>query len=1081
MTTTALLVLGLGLTAQPLHIENVELQTFIQLAEAAQSGVSTPQTIVELYVLRDGTPLSNVEVQVNGESFGRTDDGGFLLQRIPSGRADFTLFENGEQVLDLDLLTDAGEVVRVIVALQPDGSKPDVIIENTGRSSVLAGEREPTEPEVEGPKDAQPPGALVGTITSEEDEEPIAGARLFFSGTEVKTETDEDGKFQVELPAGTYSISVIHPDYATQTIDNIRVIPAKEVTLSLTLAPAGVQLTEYVVTAPYIEGSVGAAIEQQREATGVSDILGAEQIAATGDSNAAEALTRVTGLTVEDGRFVLVRGQPQRFTQILFNGSPLPSPEPLFRVTPLDLFPTGVLSNIEVQKSYTPDVPGAFGAGLVKLNTRGVPDEGFAEVSVGTGYNSESTFLDGLTYQGGSYDFFGVDDGTRAIPPEVVEATMDGQLELGSLPDGGIEVGRTFPNILNPESTTLPPDLKLSLTGGGGVSIFGDGRLGFIATGSFDNEWRRQIREQNFFAIGSRGLIIQDETIENRTDNNIELSGLLTLAAEWERHQISSNTFVVNSTQQRTQITTGPQQASDGVFNTEEFLLSWIERFLLVQQVIGHHEFDLISNDVLGWEIDWRGLVSRATRDAPDRRTYAYQSEVGIEPPEFQIQNQGGLTRNYSFVEDTLFSFGASMAFPMFYAEENLLRIKPSFGGDGEFLDRVAGAQEFFWSPIANVADPFNQNAEELFDPLETGITLNILDNSVIGADDYDGVSDIWGVFGQVDMTLKDPIGGTGRDVVRVVGGARYEEAFFETAAVSSTQPEVPPDITGFEEGNVLGSASATWFALEQLQVRAAYGRSLSRPVLNEIVAANFFDPDQGQVFLGNPDLIPTVIDGYDVRLEWYPSTTEVVSVGVFLKDYTNPIERVFSFDSGGQDIATFQNVDASTVIGVEFGGRFEFGNFVDWFGWPSIFENIYASGNAAILDSEVTIPEEDAAQVTSLERRLAGQAQYIVNFQLGLNTEMHDVTVTFNAIGDRLQRVGVLGQPDIFQVPIQRLDVSWQWRIWENGRLRLTGENLTNAQVRLTQQTDQDPEPVTFRAFRVGPTVALSFTWTFL
>ncbi|MEM6296665.1 MAG: carboxypeptidase regulatory-like domain-containing protein [Myxococcota bacterium] len=357
-------------------------------AESSTSTASAGRSDLSVIIFEDGLPVSDVSVVVEGELLGETDETGSVQSEIPSGRRFLQLFQGDEPLVELDLLTLEGEVVQVIATLVP-GQEPRLDIETSQDSLPLASERSEDEViQAATPAEALPPGALVGRIISAEDNRPVARARVFFTGTDVETRTDNDGEFMVELPAGNYSMSVVHPNFSTQTLDNIRVIAEQEVTANIELTPAGIQLQDYVVTAPYVEGSIGEMLAQQRENSSVVEVLGAEQIAAAGDSDAAEALQRVSGLTVEQGKFVLVRGQPFRYTFTLWNGSPLPSPEPLVRVVPLDLFPTGVLSGIEVQKSYSADLPAGFGAGLINLQTRGVPEESFRDINVKTNFNS---------------------------------------------------------------------------------------------------------------------------------------------------------------------------------------------------------------------------------------------------------------------------------------------------------------------------------------------------------------------------------------------------------------------------------------------------------------------------------------------------------------------------------------------------------------------------------------------------------------------------------------------------------------------------------------------------------------------
>ncbi|MEO0601233.1 MAG: carboxypeptidase regulatory-like domain-containing protein, partial [Myxococcota bacterium] len=363
---------------------------------SSKSAAATSDLSVVLF--EDGLPVPGVSIVVEGELVGTTDDSGSTSAPIASGRQYLQMFRGDDPLVELDLLTLTGEVVQVIVTLVP-GQDPRLDIETSSDSLPLASEREDQPVQVaDDPADALPPGALVGRILSADDQRPVARARVFFTGTDVETRTDNDGEFAVELPAGTYSVSVVHPNFSTQTLDNIRVIAEQEVTANIELTPAGIQLQEYVVTAPYVEGSISEMLAQQRETSSVVEVLGAEQMSAAGDSDAAEALQRVSGLTVEQGKFVLVRGQPYRYTFTLWNGSPLPSPEPLVRVVPLDLFPTGVLSGIEVQKSYSADLPAGFGAGLINLQTRGVPEEAFLDLNISTNFNSVSTFNNGLTY-----------------------------------------------------------------------------------------------------------------------------------------------------------------------------------------------------------------------------------------------------------------------------------------------------------------------------------------------------------------------------------------------------------------------------------------------------------------------------------------------------------------------------------------------------------------------------------------------------------------------------------------------------------------------------------------------------------
>jgi TonB-dependent receptor len=610
--------------------------------------------------------------------------------------------------------------------------------------------------------------------------------------------------------------------------------------------------------------------------------------------------------------------------------------------------------------------------------------------------------------------------------------------------------------------------MKFGLSGGWSTEIFGDGRLGFVANAGYRNKWRFQDRAQRTFALTTNDmdedtLVLRNDTREDRTDQNITLNGLFTLAAEWEKHQIRANTFAVNQTQRRTQLTTGEIQGTDDLF-IQDYLLSWIERFLLAQQLTGEHDF--------GWlVVDYEALYAQAQRSAPDRRTYRFARRPGADV--FSVPDQEGLDRSYSFVDETVLTAGLDLSFLLFGDEEDPFRPTVKVGAFASQIDRTAGEQRFRFTP-ASGADRRDPVAEEIFDPDRVGEDLlDIRDNSILGADDYEGSSEILAAYAMADIGILD--------IFRIVGGVRWESAVYELRAFQLAQGGGGGTVqveSGFDQTELLPAAAVTWFILEELQLRAAYGRTVSRPVFNELSPSSFFDPDTGQEYVGNEDLVPTTIDGYDARIEWYPSSTENFNLGVFFKEYTDPLERTFQPVAGGDPIATFQNADSAQVLGLEVGGRVEGGRLGDLFGGSSFLDNIYVLANAAIMDSTVDLAEQGVA--TDETRALDGQADLVLNAQAGYDGENVDFTAAFIYIGTRLRRVGIQGQPNILQDPIPVLDLNFSWRFAKDWVLSASASNLLNPTIRLTQQVEGEA-PREFRAFTRGIQLGAGLKWTFL
>lgn len=994
------------------RIPALVLGLILALASTVASAAPAEITLV---VFDDGLPAGDVAFEVDGETLARTGGDGGLVAEIPEGRHAVRLLRGGEVLAAIDLLVDSGESVQIIASVAA-GGEVELDIEASGGARGRV--------RVEEAETVADPGTLTGVVVSAENGQPVSGARLYFSGVETGANTGEEGRYAVELPAGTYEVSVVHPAYATRTLENMRVIAGGQVTRNIDLSPAGVQLSDYVVTAPHVEGSVSAVFSQQRESTGVTDILGAEQMSRAGDSTAADALKRVTGLTIEDGKFVVIRGQPARYTMTLWNGSPLPSPDPIKRIVPLDLFPTGVLSQIGVEKSYDARFPGSFGAGLIALETAASPEEPFAEISVSTGLNTVSTGEDGSTYAGGDTDFLGFDDGTRELP-----GSLEGLLGRPGVNSGDLEEpAKNLSNTWELENETLPPDLGLGVSGGNRFRALG-GTLGI--RGSFN--WNRKYRyteriDRDYALAGDGSLVVRNDQIDKRTDMDVDLGGLFSTELDWDEHVVTSNTFLIRKTRQRAAVSEGTRVVSDDLF-IRDYLLEWNERELLAQQFLGEHEFERFT-------LDWRAMLAESSRDSPDRRNYIYRRQSN---GEFVFFNRGGAQRRFSESEDGVESLDLDLTVPV--VEREALAVDLGAGVSTFTQDRESRVRRIRIDALPN-AD-LTRDPEDLLDPGNIGDTLEANDDTQTN-DNYLGDASVDAVYLRGDIDWNDRW--------RFVVGLRQERSEFNVRTFVAGGSAGGQQVEGgFERTDTLPSISATWRFRDDMQLRGSFGTTISRPVLNELSPARYFDPDTGEEFLGNPDLEPAEIDSLDLRWEWYLSDRESLSLGYFTKDYTNPIEESFVGVGGSSFLRQVQNADGATVSGIEASGRTDLLRLLGPLGFDGDWATkIYVQANMAAIDSEVELASQNLA--TSASRPLQGQADSILNLQLGYNGGRHDATVSFNRVGERLRVAGVQGQPDVFQEPVIQLDAKYTYRWSENLGLELSGSNLLDSEVELLQ-----------------------------
>jgi TonB-dependent receptor len=981
-------------------------------------GAADEPAELSLIVFQEGAPVAGVEIRLDERTLGTTGSEGAWVGEVPAGRHTLALRRNGRVIERVDLLTDTGESVQIIADVAADGASARIDIEASGGGRAVTQKSASTQAE---------PGKLSGRIVSAESGEPVANAKVYFAGIEASTTTGDDGRYQAQVPAGTYAISVVHPDFASQTKKNVRVIAGKAVTADIELSPAGLKLADYTVTAPYVEGSVASVFSQQREEAGVSEVLGAEQMSRAGDSDAAEALGRVTGLTVEDGKFIVIRGQPERYTKTLFNGSPLPSPDPIKRIVPLDLFPTSVLSSISVEKSYSASMPASFGGGLIDIETVGAPAEPFVEASVSIGGNTQSTGEQGLTYDGGGTDSLGVDDGTRA-PSSGLDAELDGvrgdqqRLEAGA---------RAMPNTWAVEETTLPPDYGLGLSAGTKAELLG-GDFGIRGSLKWSQSYRKTERiERDFGLRGDGSLSVRNDQVERRTDRDIDLGGFLTARIDWADHQLASNTFLIRKTKQRTQITAGTRVVSNDL-EIQDFLLDWNERELLAQQFTGEHDLGFV-------DVDWRAMVAQASRDNPDRRSYLRERRQDSDDP-FQLSEQRSVRRRFVNTEDEITSFDIDLERRLIDAEGLKLDLRGGFSSYTQ--DRTSRTRRVGLDADRSESD-LTAPIEEIVAPENLGDSVEVNDDT-LATDNYLGDASIDAVYleGEADWT----------EAFRLTGGVRQESSNFTTETFRSAGSGGGERVRGgFERSDTLPSVSATWRFAEQQQLRASYGRSISRPVLNELSPATYFDPDTGEQFDGNPDLVPAEIDSIDLRWSWYPSPSELVAVGAFTKEYSNPLEERIIPVGGSSPKRQVRNADAATVEGVEGSIRVDLPRLGAWLGsdWAWA-EDMYAQANGALIESEVIL--DDAGRATDSKRPLQGQADELFNLQLGYQGSVHSATLAVNYTGDRLAAVGQQGQPNVIEEARAVVDAKYGYQWSDALSLELEAGNLLDRPVERTQ-----------------------------
>lgn len=810
-----------------------------------------------------------------------------------------------------------------------------------------------------------------------------------------------------------------------------------------------VQLEGVTVTAGAMPTDDRAAfVDEKRASADVKEALSAEEIARSGDSDAAAALKRVTGLTLVSGKYVYVRGLGERYSSVLFNGAQLPSPDPTRRVVPLDLFPTDILEGVIVQKSYSPERPAEFGGGTVQLRTKNVPDDFFFKLSLGSGWAQDTTFQDGLRYEGNGQDWTGHEAGVRELPPSLRDALADGGTiteQTPFNPDGFTpaeiqQFGRDLSGTWDVEQR----DIDAPITGTLGIGDSyrsGDNRFGWVGAFRYDQGWDNVEEERQVLSTGGGELVVDDSRTRQRTDRNVDFSALVGVGAEFGAlHRLRANWSLLRQTTDQAQVDVGYTDSDPG--NVSRFTeLEWIENELETWQLGGEHTFPGLHD--LG--MTWTYSSSQASRESPNTRDYRYD-----QAPDGRFRYSSRSNNNqisYADLQDEVGEGIVQFKLPFSFGEASTLDFY--FGGSDLNRDRDSEIRRFQFLSRGGIGnDPdvvFDPSFENVLSDPNIRPDAFVLRETTRPTDNYTASQDQTGLYANVDVNWE------GR--FRATLGARREKNEQTVTTFQLGDPDFTPIVSTLDDDDTLPSATATWFIDEESQLRFAYSGTVSRPDFRELSPAPFTDPVLDVESIGNPDLVQADIANYDVRYEYYFSPSEVASVALFYKDFENPIEKLQIPSTG--NVVSFFNARSATDWGIELDWYRSLGFVGGWLGddASSLWDSLFLAANYAWIESDVDVAGLDLA-LTNDSRPLQGQSPYVANLQLGYQHPegRRELTLLFNRAGKRIAQVGVQGLPDVYEQPVNQLDFTWLERLNEEWALKLRLRNLLDPDVEFTQ-----------------------------
>jgi len=810
----------------------------------------------------------------------------------------------------------------------------------------------------------------------------------------------------------------------------------------------------------------------------VVSVLSTADIARTGEGDIAGALQRVTGLSVVGSGFVYVRGLGDRYSSSLLNGSPLPSPEPLRRVVPLDIFPTNITSSALVQKSYSVNFPGEFGGGVINLTTLAVPDETFFQVGSSIAIDTETTGKLGYTYEGSDLDWLGFDDGERTVPGFIKNAGRTG----ASLPTSQIINLSNAQTTLLQRNLDIPPNLSGDFSFGTATDV-GDTRIGVIASGGINNGWRTRDAIQQ--ATDDQQGTVQRDFRTILTDNRVLVNGLLGLGAEFGEHKVRLTNLYIHDTLKQGRLGAGSTSNISNVDGNPALIeqnTNWFERQLIDTQAVGEFRFGDLSLDV-------RGTYANTQRKSPYERSFVYEYNRAVGDYINQLSGNSRADVAFSDLSEDLWAGAADVS----YALPTVRPIKLSAGYAYTDTSRTSSRFTFEYkgpnfAAIDQVVAQLRPDYLLSDYTIQTqGITLRNTSTGR-GAAIYDASLLIHAGYVQAEGELFDGL--------RATAGVRYEDA---------TQEVIPigvPFRTNLENNYWLPAATVTWNFAEDMQFRLHGSKTLARPQFRELAPQLYQDYESDRQFIGNPFLKDSQIYNADARFEWFFGQDQRVSVAGFYKHIKDPVEAIASVTSDSRIQTGFANAPKADLFGAEI----ELQKYIPLESLGGEFfatRRLVLIGNYSYTNSEIHAGDEmvaDPIQANDVPRfqradllfrdggKMVGQSDHLVNLQVGIeDTEaLSQVTLLFNYASDRVTNRGPISSgvrlPDLVEKPGIRLDLVVRQGIELIGtemELKLEARNLTGTRYR-EQQDFGDGRVVLTNSYDLGRVISLGLSTRF-
>jgi len=891
--------------------------------------------------------------------------------------------------------------------------------------------------------------ALIGAVVRVENSEPL-----------IVSVTDYDGNFSLEnVPSDTKKIVISFLSYETKIINNLN-LPASGVKIiNLLLEKTASEISEVLVNAKSVTNTENAMIFYQKKSAGLVNGISSQQISGLGDSDAASALKRVSGVSVSGGKYVYIRGLSDRYSMVSLNGAEIPGLDPNKNTVQMDMFPANIIDNIIVYKSFTPDLPASFTGGYINVVTKTYPEKFTLKFSSSFGYNPQTNLRnDFLTYEGGRFDALGIDDGTRAVPDEAI----------GNVPflyennDQLDKITGSFNNIMSTSYGHSFLNHSHSLSVGNRVKLFGK-PFGFIISGTYKRDFSSYDKGiyQRYNLIESSGGNAMNPLIsekEIRGDEEVLMSFLTGFSYKFSKNNSLSLTVLRNTGGLKTSRYREGEKPEDNLYMYEH-LLGFQERKFISGQLSGKH----ILPDLHNTKIDWISSYTISKQSEPDLRFFNYNGENGHY--EISYSAYPSPARFYRYLSENNSDSRINVALPIQLFNK---QSKIKAGGAFTYKSRVSDSRKFeitaqglsFDGNIAHYLSDENigQNAEDaVYGVYVSNDPLTDEYNSY-AAEEY-----ISAGYVMADVALSEKI--------KIITGFRFENSYTHIQNnVSSSHFKYVDANQNYPD--FLPVLNLKYAVFKNSNLRFVYSRTVARPAFREIAPYAYYDFKEGWRVIGNPDLKRTLIDNVDLRYEVFGKTGDLISLSLFYKYFTDPIELIDDPRANNPEFH-YVNADNSTMYGFELEAK----KHLSEIGLP----NFSVGGNFTLLKSKVEYIENYGSDDNTgiiLNRPMYGQSPWVINALIGYDNRDKGINANaaFNMEGAKLAVVTKGATPNIYKQAYPDLKFNISKTLGKKFSLKFSINNILNKDYKKTYM--YNGKEYIFQSYALGRVYSFSISY---